>query len=68
MFPPMANPNLEINATEFEFLVRDWILKQRGELTSLEVKHDVKVEAYDSPTRSMCWRNSMPSQAPNLPC
>lgn len=21
MFPPMANPNLEINATEFEFLV-----------------------------------------------
>ncbi|MBC8997830.1 restriction endonuclease [Pseudomonas sp. N40(2020)] len=48
MFPPMANPNLEITATEFEFLVRDWILKQGGELTSLEVKHDVKVEAYDS--------------------
>lgn len=48
MFPPMANPNLEISATEFEFLVRDWILKQGGELTSLEVKHDVKVEAYDS--------------------
>lgn len=48
MFPPMANPNLEITATEFEFLVRDWILKQGGDLTSLEVKHDVKVEAYDS--------------------
>ncbi len=48
MFPPMANPNLEITATEFEFLVRDWILKQGDELTSLEVKHDVKVEAYDS--------------------
>lgn len=48
MFPPMANPNLEISAAEFERLVRDWILKQGGELTSLEVKHDVKVEAYDS--------------------
>lgn len=35
MFPPMANPNLEIKATEFERLVRDWILKQGGELTSL---------------------------------
>ncbi|MEE4072649.1 restriction endonuclease [Pseudomonas viridiflava] len=44
----MANPNLEISAAEFERLVRDWILKQGGELTSLEVKHDVKVEAYDS--------------------
>ena len=44
----MANPNLEITAAEFERLVRDWILKQGGELTSLEVKHDVKVEAYDS--------------------
>lgn len=48
MFPPMANPNLEIKATEFERLVRDWILKQGGELTSLEVTHDAKVEAYDS--------------------
>ena len=48
MFPPMANPNLEITAAEFERLVRDWILKQGGELTSLEVKHNVKVEAYDS--------------------
>lgn len=48
MFPPMASPNLEITATKFELLVRDWILKQGGELTSLEVKHDVKVEAYDS--------------------
>lgn len=48
MFPPMANPNLEISAAEFERLVRDWIIKQSGELTSLEVKHDVKVEAYDS--------------------
>jgi restriction system protein len=48
MFPPMANPNLEITATEFERLVRDWILKQGGELTLLEVTHDVKVEAYDS--------------------
>jgi restriction system protein len=44
----MANPNLEITAAEFERLVRDWILKQGGELTSLEVKHNVKVEAYDS--------------------
>lgn len=48
MFPPMANPDLEITASEFERLVRDWILKQGGELTSLEVTHDVKVEAYDS--------------------
>jgi restriction system protein len=48
MFPPMANPNLEISATEFERLVRDWILKQGGELTSLEVTHDVKMETYDS--------------------
>ncbi|MBA1376664.1 restriction endonuclease [Pseudomonas brassicacearum] len=48
MFPPMAEPNLEISATEFEWLVRDWILKQGGELTSLEVTHDAKVEAYDS--------------------
>lgn len=48
MFPPTANPNLEITAAEFERLVRDWILKQGGEVTSLEVKHDVKVEAYDS--------------------
>ena len=48
MFPPMANPNLEITAADFERLVRDWILKQGGELTSLEVKHNVKVEAYDS--------------------
>jgi restriction system protein len=44
----MANPNLEISATEFECLVRDWIIKQSGELTSLEVTHDVKVDAYDS--------------------
>lgn len=44
----MANPNLEINATEFECLVRDWIAKQGGELTSLKVTHDAKVEAYDS--------------------
>jgi restriction system protein len=44
----MANPNLEITATEFERLVRDWILMQSGELTSLEVTHDVKVEAHDS--------------------
>lgn len=42
MFPPMANPNLKITATEFEFLVRDWILKQGGELTSLEVKRMLK--------------------------
>ncbi|MHC8339315.1 restriction endonuclease [Pseudomonas sp. HLT2-19-2] len=48
MYPPMANPNLEITATEFERLVRDWILKQSGELTSLEVTHDAKVETYDS--------------------
>lgn len=48
MFPPMANPNLEISAAEFERLVRDWILKQGVELTSLEVTHDVKVEAHDS--------------------
>ncbi|GFZ63139.1 hypothetical protein PSE10C_06890 [Pseudomonas amygdali pv. eriobotryae] len=40
MFPPMANPNLEISAAEFERLVRDWILKQGGELTSVEVKPD----------------------------
>jgi hypothetical protein len=46
--PPMANPNIEITATDFERLVRDWILKKGGELTSLEVTHDVKVEAYDS--------------------
>jgi restriction system protein len=48
MFPPMADPNLKITATEFERLVRDWILKQGGELTSLEVTHDMKVEAHDS--------------------
>lgn len=29
-------------------LVGDWIRKQGGELTSLEVTHDVKVEAHDS--------------------
>ena len=45
MFPPTAIPNLEITAAEFERLVRDWIIKQGGELTSLEVKHNVKVEA-----------------------
>ena len=39
----MANPNLEITATEFEQLVRNRIFKQWGGLTSLEVKHDVKV-------------------------
>lgn len=48
MFPPMADPNLKITATQFERLVKDWILKQGGELTSLEVTHDVKVEAHDS--------------------
>jgi restriction system protein len=48
MFPPMADPNLAITATEFERLVRDWIVKQGGELTSLEVTHDAKIEAYDS--------------------
>lgn len=48
MFPPMANSYLEITATEFERLVRDWILKQGGELTSLEVTHDAKVKSYDS--------------------
>lgn len=44
----MADPNLAITATEFERLVRDWIVKQGGELTSLEVTHDAKIEAYDS--------------------
>lgn len=44
----MANTNLEITATEFECLVRDWILKQGGELASLEVTHDAKMETYDS--------------------
>lgn len=44
----MANPDLEISATEFERWVRNWIVKQGGELTSLEVTHNVKVEAYDS--------------------
>lgn len=44
----MADPNLEITATEIERLVRDWIVKQGGELTSLEVTYDAKVEAYDS--------------------
>lgn len=48
MFPPIANPNLEITATEFECLVRDWILKQGDELTSLKVTHDAKIETYDS--------------------
>lgn len=48
MFPPMANSNLDITATEFECLVRDWILKQGGELASLEVTHDAKMETYDS--------------------
>ncbi|RMN26853.1 Orf22 [Pseudomonas coronafaciens pv. zizaniae] len=48
MFPPMANTNLEISSAEFERLVRDWIIKQGGQLTSLEVRHDVKVEAFDS--------------------
>jgi restriction system protein len=48
MFPPMADPNLKITATQFERLVRDWILTQGGELTSLEVTHDVRVEAHDS--------------------
>lgn len=38
MFPPMANPNIEISAAEFERLVRDWIIRQGGELTSLEVR------------------------------
>lgn len=44
----MADPNLKITATEFERLVRDWILKQGGDLTSLEVRHDLKVEAHHS--------------------
>jgi restriction system protein len=48
MFPPMANSNLEISATDFECLVRDWILKQGGELTSLQVTHNAKIEGYDS--------------------
>ncbi|UZE16006.1 restriction endonuclease [Pseudomonas sp. B21-054] len=48
MYPPMAKTNLHIEATEFECLVRDWIIQQGGELTSLEVTHDVKLEAYDS--------------------
>lgn len=70
MFPPMANPNLEITAAEFERLVRDWIVKQGGELTSLKVTHDVKVEAYDSlnlPDRrasevpSLCRRRTHPA-------
>lgn len=48
MYPPSANSNLEINATDFERLIRDWILKQGGELASLEVTHNAKVETYDS--------------------
>lgn len=44
----MANSHLEISATEFEQLVRDWIIKQGCELGSLNVTHNVKVEAYDS--------------------
>ncbi|MGF6455296.1 hypothetical protein ABIA55_000760 [Pseudomonas frederiksbergensis] len=46
MFPPKANFNLEITATEFEHLVRDWIFRQCGELTSVEVIRDAKVETY----------------------
>lgn len=48
MFPPMANGNLDITPTEFEHLVKEWIFKQGGELSSLEVIHDAKVEAFDS--------------------
>lgn len=44
----MAKSNLHIEATEFECLVGDWIIQQDGELTSLDVTHDVKLEAYDS--------------------
>lgn len=31
MYPPMAKTNLHIEATEFECLVRDWIIQQGGE-------------------------------------
>ena len=31
MYPPMAKTNLHIEATEFECLVRDWIILQGGE-------------------------------------
>lgn len=46
MSPPMANPNLETQPPNSS----GWsgILKQGGELTSLEVTQDVKVEVCDS--------------------
>lgn len=48
MFPPFSDPSLDISPTEFERLVRNWIVSQGGELTNLEVTHDAKIEAYDS--------------------
>lgn len=48
MFPPFSDPTLDISPTEFERLVRNWIVSQGGELTNLEVTHDAKVEAHDA--------------------
>ncbi|WP_025752828.1 MULTISPECIES: restriction endonuclease [unclassified Pseudomonas] len=48
MFPPIANGNLEVTPNEFEHLVKRWLLNQGGELSSLEVTHNAKVETYDS--------------------
>lgn len=48
MFPPFSDPTLDISPTEFERLVRDWIVSHGGELTNLEVTHDAEVEAFDS--------------------
>lgn len=48
MFPPFSDPTLDITPTEFERLVRNWIVSQGGELTNLEVTYDAKIEAHDS--------------------
>ncbi|TCS42980.1 restriction endonuclease [Reinekea marinisedimentorum] len=48
MLPPWKHTDLDISPTEFEHLVKDWVEKAGKNLISIDVKHNQKLEAYDS--------------------
>ncbi len=48
MLPPWNQGNLNITATQFEVLVKDWVKLIGKDLISIDVKHNEKLEAYDS--------------------
>jgi len=48
MLPPWDNSDLDITPTQFEVLVKDWVQLTGKDLISIDVKHNQKLDAYDS--------------------